>query len=281
MRRITVDVLKEESQFLRLMVYGAPGSGKTWFGASACLRPETSPWLFLSYRSQIQSLASSLTYREAIEDGRLVVVELDKYEQINMWYNWLRLRRPGYNAKCDELFMRTKEGKVHWPKGVTIDSVTELQRTEVMRRAGASDTEVQADVPAPKIQDWGKILHQFTLFGRLMFDSPKTFPYHVVMCALEMSVYDDKDEQGKDKLNLSTKDISPSGYKVAMQGQSQDLVPAYALTLMRLTRAPRNVNAHARGLTYEPNAHTKDQSGRFPRRIDGPTIPKMVAMLHD
>lgn len=271
MRRLTTDTLDEEVGYLRLFMYGAPGVGKTWLGASGCLSDATSPWLFLSYRSQIQSLAANEDYRHSLLDGSLVVIELDGYENINLIYNWMKLRRPGYNAKMDELF--TLNNEIRWPKGVTLDSITELQRTEAMRRAGVRMEEVQTDVPAPEIRDWGHLLHQFTLLGRLMYDSPAVFPYHVVFCALEMAEYD------ADKVTLATKDNRPTGFKPAMQGQAQDLVPAYALTLMRLVKAPRNVDYFNRGMTYEPRSASKDQSGRFPSTVNGPTIPKMVSML--
>jgi KaiC/GvpD/RAD55 family RecA-like ATPase len=127
MKHLKPEALEQEAKYLRLLVYGEPGSGKTWLGASACLDELTSPVLYVEYKSQIASLRSNPEYVKAMEDGRLVILSLDKYEELNHVYTYL-FRGQGSSESFDELFPT-------FPKTLVVDSLTELQRAEVMRRA--------------------------------------------------------------------------------------------------------------------------------------------------
>lgn len=258
MKRINSEMLREEARYLRLCCYGEPGSGKTWFGASACLDEATSPVLYIEYKAQIASLASNPEYTQGIEDGSLVIVRLEKYKELDHVYTWM------FTGNFpEELFKEP-------PKTIVVDSITELQRAEVMRKAGNPIGKFLVDIEAPQIAHWGTLLNQFTLLGNKYYDPE--LPYHIVFLGLEAVDYGHR-----------TIGEAPSitGYRLAMQGQAQRQFPAYALTVMRMERAPRNSQAYAVGYTQAVKSKTKEQTGCFPPKIVGPTIPIMVKMLED
>lgn len=261
MKHLKPAVLELEAQYLRLLVYGEPGTGKTWLGASAALDDTTAPCLYLEYRAQIASLRSNAKYMEAMKDGRLVILSLDEYSDLNHVYTWL-FRGHGSNDSFDNLFPNGP------PKTVVLDSLTEIQRAEVMRISGNIPGKFVRDVERPQIQHWGSLLNQFTLLAHLFYQ----LPYHVVFMGLEAVDFASKVAGEPDRA---------VGYRLALQGQANRQFPAYALTVMRMDRAARNAQYYATGETKGVKAKTKEQTGCFPGTIGGPTIPGMVKLLQE
>ena len=258
MEHLKVAALNQEAKYLRMLVYGEPGSGKTWLGASAALDELTAPVLYVEHRAQIASLRSNPDYVAAMEDGRLVILSLDKYEELNHIYTYL-FRGQGSSESFDELFPT-------FPKTLIVDSLTELQRAEVMRRAGNTPDKFLTDVEAPQIQHWGQLLNQFTLLANKFY----ALPMHVVFMGLEDVDYAPR---------IVGQAPQVTGYRLALQGSAQRQFPAYALTVMRLERAPRNSQAYCVGYTQAIRAKTKEQSGKIPAKVVGPTIPALARML--
>lgn len=260
MKHLKQEALVTEAQYLRLLIFGEPGTGKTWFGASAAFDKETAPVMYLEYRAQIASLRSNPEYVKAIEDGQLVILTLDEYKDLNYAYSWL-FRGPGTNETFDKLFPV-------FPKTLIVDSLTELQRAEVMRIAGNPPGKFLVEVAPPQIQDWGTLLNQFSLMAHLFYQ----LPMHVVIVGLEAEDYGPR-------VVGQTPEIT--GYRLALQGQAQRQFPAYALTVMRLERAARNLNVFAVGYTQGVKSKTKEQTGFLPAKIPGPTIPMLARMLRE
>jgi len=251
--------LAQEAQKLKQVVFGEPGSGKTWYLASGCLCPETTPTLILDYYGQAASLISNPEYAKALEDGRLLVWTLESYDDLTPVYNWLRAGKLGLNKKLDEL------AGGQFPKLVAIDSLTELQRREIIRRAGGNPDRWLTDVPRPQIQDWGALLDQFSVLGRRFMD----LDMHVILSCLEKVELDDQDRIH-----------SSSARRVALQGQACVQVPAQALTVMRLTTVGRPKGAYTVGIcTATGVSVVKDQTGRLPARIENPTVAKVLKYL--
>jgi len=264
MKHLKPEALEVEAQYLRMLVYGESGSGKTWLGASAALDELTAPVLYVEYKSQIASLRSNPEFVAAMEDGRLVILSLEKYEELNYVYTYLFTL--GGDAKpapggIGELFL--EHGP---PKTVVTDSLTEFQRAEVMRRAANPVGEFLTDVEAPLIQHWLQLLNQFTLLANKFY----ALPMHVIFMGLEDVDYAPRIVGEAPKV---------TGYRLALQGSAQRQFPAYALTVMRLERAPRNSQAYAVGYTKSIRAKTKEQSGCIPSKVLGPTIPMLAEML--
>lgn len=261
MKRLDQEGLSQEAQYLRMLVYGEAGSGKTWFCASGALDELTAPVLFLAYRGQVSSVRSNPLFMEALDDGRLVILELEKYKELSYVYSWLERGR-GSNENFDELFPD------EMPKTIAVDSLTELQRSEVMRRAGNPPGKFLTEIEPPQIQHWGSLLNQFTLLAHLFYN----LPYHVVFTGLESVDY------GKAPVG----EMPPiTGYRVALQGQAKRQFPAYALVVMRLERAAPNVKAFCRGLTRGRRSKTKEQTSVLPPKVFDPTIPMFAKLLQE
>lgn len=268
MKHLKPEALDQEAKYLKMLVYAEPGAGKTWLGASAALDELTAPVLYVEYRSQIASLRSNPEYVAAMEDGRLVILSLDKYEELNFVYTYLfQLPQEGITAPTPAggtiAALFTKHGP---PKTLVVDSLTELQRAEVMRRAGNTPNKFLTDVEAPQIQHWGQLLNQFTLLANKFY----ALPMHVVFMGLEDVDYAPR---------IVGQAPQVTGYRLALQGSAQRQFPAYALTVMRLERAPRNSQAYCVGYTQAIRAKTKEQTGRIPAKVVGPSIPALARML--
>jgi len=260
MKRVSSGDLDEKGHYLRLCVFGEPGSGKTWFGASAALDPLTAPVLFVDYRSQIVALRSNPSYLEAIEDERLVIVTPGNYGELSHIYTFLLAKQ---HPSFDQFF--TKYGP---PKTLVVDSITELQRSEVMRVAGNKPDRFLSSVEVPSPRDWGSILNQFTLLAHLFYN----LEMHVIFSGLEGVDF------GKHDIGEAPPIV---GYRLALQGQSQRQFPAYALTLMRLDRVVNVPNTFNVGYTQASRARTKEQTGFLPAQIGNPTIPKLARWIRE
>lgn len=152
------------------------------------------------------------------------------------------------------------------PKTVVLDSLTELQRAEVMRRAGNIEGKFLTDVEAPEIRHWGQLLNQFTLMAHLFYQ----LPMHVNIVGLEDVQYGDR---------TIGEDPPIVGYRVALQGQAKRQFPAYAYTVMRLERAAKNLPYYNIGTTSSQVSRTKEQTGMLPKKVPDPTIPKLAKLL--
>jgi len=258
MKKLNKEALELEAKYLRLLVYGEPGTGKTWFGASAALDTVSAPVLFLEYRAQIGSLRSNPDFVKAIDEKQLVILQLDKYSELNYVYTWLSQGCPE-NQNFDELFDAP-------PKTLVVDSLTELQRSEVMRISGNQANKFLTDVDAPQIQHWGQLLNQFTLLANLFYK----LPMHVIFIGLEDVDYGPRNVGEAPTIQ---------GYRLALQGSSQRQFPAYAMTVMRLDRGPRGSNVHCIGYTKAVRAKAKEQTGFLPAKIPAPSVPQLVKYL--
>jgi len=265
MKLVTIATLNEEANNLKMLVFAEPGLGKTHLGASASLDELTAPVLFLEYRAQIASLRSNPAYVKAMEEGNLIIVRIEKYTELAPIHAWLKAGR-GSNEVLDELMTSCGHGPEDMPKTIVFDSLTELQRAEVMRVAGNISTKFLTSIEPPQIQDWGTLLNQFTTLAHDFF----VLPYHVVFMGLETVDY------GKGPVG----EAPPiEGYRVALQGQAKRQFPAYALTLMRLELAPKGANYFNVGYTRAHKSAVKEQTGMIPAKVLNPTIPMLVNML--
>lgn len=257
---ITPEVLDQKAKYLRLLVYGEPGTGKTWMAASACLNEVTSPVLFVEFRSQVASLRSNPLYRAALNDGRLVIISLGEYDHINHVYTYLFR---GKHPEFEKLFQRHGP-----PKTVAIDSITELQRSEVLRVAGNEVDKFLTRVDPPEIQQWGELLNNFTLMAYKFYD----LPMHVAIFGLEAVDY------AKRVVGQAAKIV---GHRLALQGQARRQFPGYALTLMRLERAPTNLKPprFCVGYTSSVSSKTKEQTGVLPKKVYDPQLWQLAKLL--
>lgn len=140
-----------EKQFIKMLVYGPPGSGKTTLGGSAALRVKT---LIISAESGLLSLQN-------LKDESGNTPDID-YTQIKSF------------ADMEAAFHFLKNEK-HSYQAVVIDSLTEIQRA---CRDAILET---AKKDAMEIRDWGQLANKIERMVRAFRD----LPMHLIVTALE------------------------------------------------------------------------------------------------
>lgn len=243
--------LINRSRYLNLFVYGLPGAGKTRFCGSASGDALTSPVLYVEFNAQPESLSGHVS-------DDFVHIRIEEYKEFSFILSWLMGRE---DQSLSSLFGGEK------PKTVCIDSVTEVQREQVLKRSGVSSmNELTTTFKVLRFEDWGTLLNQFVLFGNAHFKMG--LPYHVVMTALAVPVYDEEEED------------SVVGYLPALQGQSKTQLPSTALTVMYLEQGGPGYNVGYLRTLRGKGVIARDNTGKFPPIINNPTIPLLVKYLN-
>ena len=112
-----VRIQDKRDRFIKSMIYGMPGVGKTVLAASAQRVPDMSPVLFIDVDKGTMSIRD--------EDGAIDLLEIDSWNQVTPALGVLQ------------------RGK-HKYKTLVLDSITELQKLEIEDRNSG----------IPSIQDW-------------------------------------------------------------------------------------------------------------------------------
>jgi hypothetical protein len=253
--------------YLKLMLYGQPGSGKTRTSGSAALDERSAPCLMLSSAGNPESIRNYDPLPDII-----VMRELTDY---NVWYEWLSMGQPA-DKKIVEQF------DLHPPyKTLVVDGMTEVQRFSFDVVIGNKDVG-PGDIPAPaQIQHFGRVLGQMVTFTRLFL----ALPMHVIVTSLERA---DKDDN-----------TGGWEYKPLLWGQSAGEVPGYALAVARLVHRARIdykmtkaiTEAHTSGILedvltqdtttvalFKPSGKyvAKDQYGSIGAFMLDPTVAKIL-----
>ena len=277
MKALNISKLSEDAKWLDLLVYGGPGAGKTWFCGSAALHESTAPLLYLEINANPQSLAGM---NPALPHDQFFAIQVTDYAELNHTLTWL-LRGAGSHKAIGDALEANGLPRDWFPKTLAIDSVTELQRLEVLRLGGndharlMQSVSAQMDLGRPRIQDWGTILNEFVLFGRSHYQ----LPMHVIMTCLEMTQHEDGDED-KPLIGLP-----------AMQGQSAQLFPSTALSVMHLVQKPMGTRAKVGDkvvpvynegyLRQHKHWFARDNTGLLPAVLPNPSAPLLVNIIHN
>lgn len=161
--RIGVSAPAEAISYLNLLIYGAPGVGKTHFIGTAQDHEETTPLLILD----VEGGTTTLRKRKDLDVKRITSIEM-----LNEVYEMLVSDTEGYY------------------KTVALDSLTELQQLD-MGDILAKRDETRPDLKGepPSMREWGKSADHMRKIVRAFRD----LPCHTIMTALEKT---DKDDNG-------------------------------------------------------------------------------------
>lgn len=223
MKRLKV----QEDDFLRLFLYGAPGSTKTRTAATAALDERTSPVLHLDIGGNTLSLGDF----KQVPD----IVRIDKLEELNPVYDWF-----SKGQKLDHPFPKAM-GIEQQYKTLIIDGVSDIQR-DSMALVSSNTTVGPGSIPsAMQIQHYGQVLRQMTNFARLFYK----LPLHVIITCLEKSERD----EGSGLIYVSP----------GLSGQSSGEVAGYAYSVGRMMHMAR-VGVSQKKELKEGGADNLDQS---------------------
>ena len=234
------------AQYLKVLVYGRPGVGKTYFAGTAEDDPRTAPVLFAD-----------------VEGGVLTISH--RGEALDVF------RINDFGDDLEALFGFLSSGQ-HEYKSVVIDSLTELQKASmrgIMRKA--IQTQPGRDPDSPMLQEWGKNLEQVRRVVRAFRD----LPIHVIMTALEVESKDDRTGEVTVSPSLSGKLASEVSGFFDIVGRLHTVAAS-----SRDAEGNRQVTVTRRLLVSSTTKFiAKDRSGRLGIEVENPTIPMLLEQV--
>ena len=200
----------KKAEFLKLLLYGAPGSGKTRTSGTAALDERTSPVLWLDMAGNPTSIRK---YKKLPD-----VIEIDALVELDPIFWWLHAGQPKDSQVPQELGLPED----HIPyKTVVIDGITETQRMSFKIVTGSSDIGPAGFPKLAERQHFGKVLAQMINLAYRFYK----LDMHVIITSLESS-----------KTNEMTGAVT---YGPLLWGQSAGEVGGYALMVARLVNRAR------------------------------------------
>lgn len=232
---------------LKVLLYGAPGSGKSWLASSVA---ELGPTLYVD----------------------MIGEKGPKSFQGAPWAENVHIVRPTTIQQIDDLWTALNRGD-HPYKAAVIDSISAVQKTAIRFLLGYEETALReinkGNLRGPELQTWGHVLTLMTdilTFWYSLADGERgEQAMHVIMTS-QMRSRDGEDQGAGDRLQP---DLSKGVRGVALA------VPSYVLYTDReefLTEEGDMTSRHIAHLGYTAQAVTK---GRIPAHLHG-KIPDVL-----
>lgn len=257
--------LEDSNQGILSIIYGQPGCGKTTLMATACKDARFGRVLDLDAFGNPQAL------RKLPEDARPDVIMMERLEDFNAPYNWLK---DGQDPKS----AYAKEFKLKPPyKTVFVDGTTEVQRFIVNLITGAMNLDPGKMTTALGRQGFGQLLGTMMNWSK-HFIQLADLGLNICFTCLEA---DKKDE------------AQVSSYEPLIWGQSGLELCGYVLLVGRLTVRLRTDNdiraedveavkkATFNTLQILPTkaSYAKDQYGCGVTHINNPTMSSIMDLV--
>lgn len=179
---------QHDAQYLKLLVYGKYGCGKTTLAGTACEVPEMRDVLMLD--AEAGSL--SLTMPEYVDS-----IRVSDYKQVARILDYLRLhckaRDENDNDKLLELERKVRPGQdIKEPrryKTLIMDSLTEVEAFCMYHLLGITDrTKLDAEVVSP---EWAEYKRNYNMIQR-MIRSYRDLPMHIIFTCPQQYVQDNQ-----------------------------------------------------------------------------------------
>jgi hypothetical protein len=257
---------------LKLLPYGRPGSGKTWFAASAVKCGDTSPALMLSAAGNPESIRTWT----GVKPDTHVIRDL---KDLNPFYDFFAAGQPKEAVKTIE---RLGIDPAVLPyRCLIVDGMTELQRYS-LAIAGKFEGLGPGDIGRQlQIQEFNPVLEHTTRMARLFFglaDPDAKFPVHVIVTSLEW-----------DKLDMKTQNTTT---KPLLWGSGGEEVGGYALAIGRIRMGSAVSKAVFKTIPgadvrrpvifwrAQPGVVAKDQYNCLGDYMADPSIQKVVDLVY-
>jgi hypothetical protein len=240
---------------INMLVYGAPGVGKTHLAATADLVPEMRPVVYLNIEGGDMTLRHVAPSIKKIPDKGSI-----SWLQFEQVYEALR-RQHATDVNPQDVGFR--------PRTVIIDTGTELQKMNmatIMRNLLLSEPEKEWDEDVPDIRRWGKNTEQMRRWIRRYRD----LPLNVIMTCHEMT----------DKDNMTGKVT----YKPQFSGKLSNEVAGFFDVVTYLYVKNEEVDGKPKTirklLTGALDGYiAKDRSGNMPQVIEEPTMGEIFKYI--
>lgn len=256
-----------DNKFLKILLYGQPGSTKTRTAATAEWDERTAPALHFDIGG------NTLVLRDYKKRPRLIRV--DKLTDLKAFYDWLKAGQPtgGSNATMIEMFKLTPPYQT-----VIIDGVTDIQRVVMNQASGQPDIAPGAIPANMELRHFNSTLRAMTNFANLFFK----LDMHVIITALER-----REKVGEDMMYFSPLLLGQSAMEVCgyayIVGRCMAAERMPIVDRKDLERAAKAANVPMpRSMVYF-NATwaqmAKDQAGLGVASMADPTLTKMLDLI--
>lgn len=252
--------------YVRILLYGDPGSTKTRTLGTAAADPRTSPCLMIGAAN------NPLAIREY--KSKPDILMLEELSDLNEPYRWLS---DGQDPK--DPFV--EKWSLHPPyKSVVLDGITEVQRMSFHQVTGFKGG--PGDIPNKvQRQHFGDVLSQMINFAKLYFDladegNPR--PIHVFMSSLERT--EDDTEYHKPLLwGQSGAEVGGYAYAVGRMVH-RSVAPTKTLSIIESVTGVDTDNIISVAL-WKPSGKyvAKDQYGVLGDFMVDPSITKMLDLI--
>lgn len=177
----------ESVSYLKLLVYGKYGCGKTTLAGTACEVPEMRDVLMVD----AEAGALSLPHPEYVDS-----IRVSNYKQIARILDYLRLhcklRDEGNDERLAELESSLKGVQVTQPrhyKTLIMDSLTEVESYCMYHLLGINDrTKLDSEVASP---EWAEYKRNYNMIQR-MIRAYRDLPMHVIFTCPQQYVQDNQ-----------------------------------------------------------------------------------------
>lgn len=250
-----------DTPYLRLLLYGKPGSTKTRTASTAALDERTAPALML------EAAGNPISIRDYPQKPD--IIRIDQLKDLNAPYDWIRRGQPEGHSLVKKFDLNPPY------KTLIVDQLTDVQRMSFSEVSGNKELDPGSHPQRVQRQHFGAVLGQMVNFAKLYY----SLPLHVIMTALE-----------KTTVNEMTGAVS---YSPLLWGQSDTEVPGYAYVVARLVHRTL-VKARTLKMMEDATSDTvsvaffvpsgtflaKDQYGALGIAMADPTVPKMVDLIY-
>lgn len=188
-----IETFETRARFLKMMVYGDYGTGKTHLTGTACQVPEMHDVIMINAES------GDLTLQQFAEEHELSIITCTKFKQIARVYEYLRqhciARDAGNFDKLRELqafYTGVEPSAIKEPKQfftVIVDSLTEIEDYCMNDLLGITDiTKLDDEVISA---EWAEYKKQNSMIRR-MIRNFRDLPMHVLFTCAQTYTQDDK-----------------------------------------------------------------------------------------
>jgi hypothetical protein len=257
----------QSDNYLKALIYGAYGAGKTYLAATAVESVRFRDVLFLDFEAGTRSLA-----RKEFDD--IDIITLTQFTELAQVYEFLRrhvsLRdKTDDDSKCklEDLNKMMGLSPKRRYRTVIVDSLTEIHKLALyhLQSINPDTTPLDADLPYAELRDWGRAAEAIRLLVRAL----RNLEAHVIIiCAQQRA----QDETGR------------FVYSPALSGKLSSEIQGF-VDIVGLLKSSTDKEGKTKRRLYVAPAGNYDAKDRIHGDgvvyFENPTIPRILTGNND